>query len=400
MSNDQFYSTTDSRAASGAGSGNQYANGQNMEAPYRCNGRYVPPMGPPFAWMPVQKQEGCFWSLCKCLIVTAFGICFACFMMIVGIGGCCGAFLSADLSIDGIGNTDFSVTEKVLSGSSQNKQKIVILPVEGLITEDENGFIRKSIRQIRKDNNVCAVVLRVDSPGGTESGSDYYYHLLKELKESRKIPIVVSMGGTAASGGYYVSMAGDKIYAERSTWTGSIGVIVPLYNAAELCDKLGIHSTPITSGAMKGMGSMAQPMSEEEKVVWQELVDDGFQQFLSVIREGRPYYNPENENGGHNDELLKLADGRVYTAEQAKELHLIDEIGFLDDAVEAAMELVGCDEDQVQVVRYQEYSGLWESLLGVSFGTARKSQTSMEKIVARMGTPCPYYIMPQSLPVQ
>ncbi|MBO7681068.1 MAG: S49 family peptidase, partial [Thermoguttaceae bacterium] len=117
------------------------------------------------------------------------------------------------------------VTEKVLSGDDFLPHKIAVLPIEGIITENEDGFIRQAIRTAYEDADIDALVLRVNSPGGTMTGSDYYYTLLKQLKEERSIPIIVSMGPVSASGGYYVSIAGDKIFAERSTVSGSIGVI-------------------------------------------------------------------------------------------------------------------------------------------------------------------------------
>jgi protease-4 len=159
------------------------------------------------------------------------------------------------------------VSEKFFSGNHDSNEKIAIITIEGMIISNEDGFIAKAIQQATADENVKAVVLRVDSPGGTMTGSDYYLHLLKKMKSERRIPVVVSMGSVAASGGYYVSMVGDEIYAEPATITGSIGVIASLFDASELLDTIGVKSTPITSGPFKAMGSFAKPMSEEERAI-------------------------------------------------------------------------------------------------------------------------------------
>ena len=189
------------------------------------------------------------------------------------------------------------LVETTVKGDDSCDGKVVILPIEGIIETDETGFIPTAIEALREDKRVRALVLRVNSPGGTISGSDYYLHLLKQLKEDLGIPVIVSMGDLAASGGYYISTVGDKIFAERSTTTGSIGVIVSMYNAAELCKKLGVRSNPVTSGPMKGMGDFMKEPTPEETAIWQKMVDDSYEQFLNVIKEGREWYRDGNSKG-------------------------------------------------------------------------------------------------------
>jgi protease-4 len=280
-----------------------------------------------------------------------------------------------------------TLTEKFLSGNQDAKNKIAIITIGGVITSEEDGFIAKQIRKAQEDTDVKAVVLRIESPGGTMAGSDYYLHLLKKMKSKRDVPIVVSMGSVAASGGYYVSMIGDEIYAEPSTITGSIGVIVSLFNGSELCKKIGIESTPITSGPHKAMGSFAKPMSEEERVIWQRLVDDSCDRFKKIIRDSRKEFarNPED--------LDKLATGQIYTANEAVENKLIDKIGFIDDAVERAQDLADLTSRDCKTIRYKPKQTLTEILLeGRSPNKLLSGETLSEVTTPKVYLLCPHVI--------
>ena len=280
-----------------------------------------------------------------------------------------------------------TVAEKVIGGNRKADGKIVVLTIDGLITSDADGFVSKQIRKTQSDSSVKAVVLRVESPGGTMAGSDYYLYLLKKMKSERKIPVVVSMGTIAASGGYYVSMVGDEIYAEPSTITGSIGVIASLYDASELFKMVGVASTPIVSGPLKTMGSLSKPMSEEERGIWQNLIDDNFDRFKQVIMEGRERFanNPE--------ELDKLATGQVYTANEAVANHLIDKIGYLDDAVKQAGKLARIDDRDYKVIQYKPKFSMMDVLLEVR--TPNKLFNA--KALFEITTPKVYLICPYGL---
>ena len=333
-----------------------------------------------------------FWQIVlKDICVTVVGVTLFCalsfflFWCVLFAGA---SALSSALS-SGVANS--VGTETVLSGSDTASHRVVVLPILGEIATEEDGFIATAIKELEEDDKLAALVLRVDSPGGTISGSDYYHHLLTELKEKKNIPIVVSMGDLTASGGYYISMTGDKLFAERSTTTGSIGVIIPMYNAASLCDKLGVRSAAVTSGAMKGMGNFMKEPTEEELAIWQSLVDDGYEQFLDVVRAGRPYFQDADKDA----ELRAIADGRVYTAPQALEKHLIDEIGFLSDAIDAAIELANVDKDDVQVVRFDEEPDFLSSL-GLS---VKSEKEKLNKAVDALAVPRAYYLCPRALPL-
>ncbi len=281
------------------------------------------------------------------------------------------------------------IQEQYFSHEHVSKNKVAILSIEGLITSGE-GFFKRQLDQAYKDyeeGDLKALVIRVNSPGGTITGSDYMLHHLRMFKEDTKVPIVVSMGGMAASGGYYVSMAvgdtPDSIYAEPTTWTGSIGVIIPHYNLADLMKKVGIEEDDVVSSHLKGMGSISRPMTEEEKKIFQGLVNDGFARFKEMVQSGRPKFKADPAA------LDKLATGQVFTADQAKESGLVDQVGFIEEAVERAIALAKLPENDVKVVRYKSEPTLAEAILG---GQAKAQQGIDWAALLDSATPRAYYL--------
>jgi protease-4 len=283
------------------------------------------------------------------------------------------------------------VKEKFFALNRNGADKVAIVSIEGVIVSGE-GFFKQQIDHARKDiadGNLKAIVLRVNSPGGSISGSDYMLHHLRKLVEDSrqaKIPIVVSMGGIAASGGYYVSMCvGDtpnSIFAEPTTWTGSIGVIIPHYNLEQLMDKVGIKEDEIASNPLKTMGSMARKMTPEERKIFERLVDAGFTRFKDMIKEGRPKFQKDPSA------LDKLATGQVYTAKQAMDSGLVDRIGFVEDAVDRAIELAGLNPADVKVVKYKAEPRLSDLIFGQS-----RAQPSFDlAAVLDSATPRAYYL--------
>jgi len=267
------------------------------------------------------------------------------------------------LMVAGLGaiDTDSKVREKYHSRERYAGDKVAIITVEGLITDGE-GFVKQQIKRVKDDKSVKAVVLRVNSPGGTVSGSDYIYHHLRKLTEEREIPLVVSMGGVAASGGYYVSMAvgqtPETIFAEPTTWTGSIGVIIPHYSFADLMERWGIEDNSIASHPLKDMLSPTKPMTKEEQQILQTLVDDTFTRFKTIVKNGRPRFQKSPEA------LDKIATGQVFTAQQALDAGLVDRLGFVDEAIDRAIALAGLEADKVKVVEYKPEPRLANLLLG------------------------------------
>jgi len=286
-----------------------------------------------------------------------------------------------------VGDGSPRVQEKYVSHAKTAEDKVVILPIEGIITESEDGFVKRAIDTAMKDDHVKAIVLRVDSPGGTVSGSDYIYHHLRDLVDSKKIPIVVSMGSIAASGGYYVSMAvghaPGTIFAERTCFTGSIGVIIPHYNVSGFMSEHGLADDSIASHPLKEMLSPTKPMSPEQKKIIQDLVNDSFEQFKKVVRSGRSEYEKAPKK------LDALATGQVYSADQALKIGLVDKLGYLEDAVDRAIELAKLDPSKVKVVRYKQDVGLSSLLLGEQ---SSKSQPLDLKAMLEMTTPKAYYL--------
>jgi protease-4 len=309
-------------------------------------------------------------------------------LLILGLGGSLlvnAILLVAFPGFDG----STRVQERHFSHNRHAKSKIAIISVEGTILEGR-GFAKRQIEHARKDDDVKAVVLRVNSPGGTVTGADGIYHELSRLVSQRGIPLVVSMGGIAASGGYYVSMAvgprTDSIFAEPTTWTGSIGVVMPHFNVAQLMEEWGVKSDSVVSKPLKGMGSFTRPMSEEERRLFQALVDDAFAGFKEVIRSGRPKFKADP------GALERVTTGQVFTAKQALENGLVDKIGYVEDAVDQAIQFAGLSPDEVHVVQYRPEFSLTDVFLdSASDGSAKSRGLTLDAIV-ELTVPRAYYL--------
>jgi protease-4 len=271
-------------------------------------------------------------------------------------------------------NPNPQIHERFYALNPLGTDKVAIINVEGTIMHTD-GFAKWQIDQVKKDDSVKAVVLRVDSPGGTITGSHYlYHHLLKLQREKEKdggeFPLVVSMGGLAASGGYYISMAvgstPDTIYAEPTTWTGSIGVVIPHYDFTALLEKWDIKDDSVASHPLKLMGSFTRDPPEEfaakEQAIIKRLVTDSFEDFKEIVKSGRPALAKDAKR------LEEATTGQIFNAKQAHKLGLVDKLGFVEDAVDRAIELGGLDRDNVRVVKYLRPQGLFEQALGMATG--------------------------------
>jgi protease-4 len=210
--------------------------------------------------------------------------------------------------------------------------------------------IKADLRRADGDPSVKAVVLRINSPGGSVVASNEIYKALKDFGK----PVVFSFGETAASGGYYIACAGKWIVANPDTLTGSIGVISELPNAEELMNKIGVQFIVIKSGQNKDIGSPFRQMTDDEKKLWQVVIDEAYNGFVQIVAQGRALTE---------DKVRQIADGRVYTGRQAKELGLVDQLGYLDDAVAKAGEL-GSIKGKPRVVEYLPRLSFTEILLG------------------------------------
>lgn len=211
------------------------------------------------------------------------------------------------------------------------------------------------IDDMKEDDNNKALLLFVDSPGGGVYESDELYLKIKDYQKETGRPVYAYFGSMAASGGYYISAPADKIIANRNCWTGSIGVTIgTLFDFSQLLEEYGIRTETITSGANKAMGSNFDELTEEQKAIFQELVDEPHDRFVGIV---------SDERGIPLDEVRKIADGRIYTASQALELGLVDEIAGFDDAVLMLQQDYDLEDVQVVDVEYLQNT-LFESLLG------------------------------------
>lgn len=213
--------------------------------------------------------------------------------------------------------------DEVLYGTNK-AQRIMVVNVDGLIANDDsNDYIVEKLDEALDDDTIKGVILHVNSPGGSVYASEKIAKKIEEVKE-KNIPVYSVMQELAASGGYYISAPCDKIYASNETFTGSIGVIMQSYSLEGLFEKYGIKEQNIKTGKMKDAGSTGRDMDKEEKEYFQGLVNSAFSRFVKVVADGRDM---------SEDEVRKLADGRVYDGSQAVKNGLVDEIGDLDDAV-------------------------------------------------------------------
>lgn len=211
------------------------------------------------------------------------------------------------------------------------------------------------IDELEKSKDNKAILLYVNSPGGTVYESDELYLKLMEYKEKTKRPVYAYFASQACSGAYYISMAADKIYANRNTWTGSIGVIVSLTNYKKLYDKLGIKEIDITSGKNKSMGSGGLDLTDEQYDILQSLVDEAYDQFAGIVSEGR---------GIDIATVKKIADGRIYSAKQAKQKKLVDEIGTEDELKTLIATENKLSKDVVYDTAKSSKSDFFSSLMG------------------------------------
>lgn len=228
--------------------------------------------------------------------------------------------------------------------------KVAIVEIEGIITDPTP--INKHIINLGEREDVKAIVLRIDSPGGGVGASQEIYQEVKRIGERKKV--VASMGSVAASGGYYIATAAHKIVANPGTITGSIGVIMEFANVEELLSKLGLKGYVIKSGEYKDIGSPLRGMREDEKRLIQGVIEDVHQQFIEVVVANR---------GLDVDKVRGLADGRIFTGAQAIKVGLVDRLGNLQDAIEVAASMAGIKGKPV-VVYPEKRGGLWDILFG------------------------------------
>lgn len=298
------------------------------------------------------------------------------------------------------------VTVKESPISTTNK--IAIVPIEGIITGSatENSdfslvsVVKAELDQARKDDDVQAVILKVDSPGGEVLASDEIANAIKRFQEKAHKPVIVSMGNLAASGGYYISAPCDWIVANELTITGSIGVIMHGFNYRGLLDKIGVQPEVFKSGKYKDMLSDTKKPDEitpEEKQMVQDLITDTYNKFKSVVADGRKASNREHKDGRKlADDWQDYADGRILSGTQALKLGFVDEIGDFDTAVDRAKTLSHIQ--RADVVEYQQIFDLSNFFRMFGESNAKKTvKLDLGVDIPKLRAGYPYYLSPTYL---
>lgn len=231
------------------------------------------------------------------------------------------------------------LTETTIEGKGPGKVLLVdlagVLAEEPIITLEARpqvpllARVREELAKAAEDDEVRAVVLRINSPGGTVTASDILYHEITRFKEARRIPVVAAILDVGASGGYYVALAADRIVAHPTTITGSIGVLMLTVDSRGLLEKIGVSAGYITSGPRKDMGSPFRSLTPEERAIFQGVIDRLYGRFVALVARARKI---------DEGRVRTFADGRIYTATEALELGLVDRLGYLDDAIALARE--------------------------------------------------------------
>jgi len=263
-------------------------------------------------------------------------------LTLLALGGCA---LSIDLT-----PRIRPLEEKIVEG--RGREKILLLDLSGVLAEEPLltfegrprvpllARVREELEKAEADPRVKALVLRINSPGGTVTASDILYREILRFKTTRKVPVIAVLMDVGASGGYYVALAADRIIAHPTAITGSIGVLMLTVNAEGLLQKIGVTPTAIKSGEMKDMGAPFRALSPEERAILQSVIDQLHARFVSLIVRERKL--PEAR-------VRALADGRILTAPEAKAAGLVDAVGYLDEAVAAAREAAELGEAKVVV---------------------------------------------------
>lgn len=212
------------------------------------------------------------------------------------------------------------------------EDRIALIRIEGVIIDAQETI--GELKKFSETPSVKAIVLRIDSPGGGVVPSQEIYDAVRRVRTKGNKAVIASMGSVAASGGYYIAAATDRIMANPGTLTGSIGVIMEMANVEGLLQKIGVEGVVVKSGKYKDVGSPLRKMSDEERGLLQNVMDDVHKQFIEAVAEGRSLEVPE---------VQALADGRIFTGRQAKEVKLVDELGNLDDAIQLAADVAGIE---------------------------------------------------------
>lgn len=340
---------------------------------------------------PKKDKDGganAFWIVATVLLLFALlvsGFIIFSLLMVVGtMGG----------TIDMAGELNKKVVESHGDYQLRQYSQILVIKAKGVITSYASMMadniispddIEKQLKQAAEDDNIKAVILQVNSPGGEITASDKIYQAILEFRTKTKKPIIAYFDTVSASGGYYISCGCDEIVAHPTCITGSIGVIFSFFQMQDLMEnKLGIRHVVIKSGDHKDLGSFSRPMTDAEKQILQDMLNEMYLRFLDdVVLKARPELAKLPR-----EEILKIADGRIYTAKQAKEKYLIDQICYWKDAITRIRELAKIGEDY-QLVSYRQQKSLFQEIMET------QTQSSTKSLSQEVGTVLDHYTRPQ-----
>ena len=308
------------------------------------------------------------------------------------ISSACGIFLTLK-PVTACDTKETQAEEKTdktaFSRNKKGKGDVAWIKVRGVIAQDDSSgpfsspsgasAVAKKIREAGEDKDIKAIVIDINSPGGTVASVQNIYSEILNAKKNKKV--IALFRDVAASGGFYIAMAADKIVAEPGTITGSVGVIMQASNVEGLFDKIGVKVTPITSGKYKDIGSAYRPMSDAEKALLQDMVDDTYTQFFAAVKAGRPNVPA--------DVLTEYTDGRIFTGQRAYNLGFIDKLGGEEDALKLAGELAGIKDPKIVSSRSDNFR---DFLFSVSSSMDNKS---IVKQLESMATPSVAYLWVQ-----
>jgi protease-4 len=281
-------------------------------------------------------------------------------------------------------------TERYRSGDKEAADKIAVLEVAGTIMPPFTKHLLDAIKRVKDDEQVKGVLLVIDSPGGLVADSDQIYRKLVDLRKTK--PVFVSMKRLAASGGVYVAMGcGEegRIFAEPTTWTGSIGVIIPRYDASRLGDKFGVAADSLKTGEFKDSLDPLKPLTDRERELWGAILEDSLNRFVKIVADNR---KPLDEA-----KVRTLATGQIFTAEQALANGLVDEIGDEEAAIDALKKKLGLT--RARVVEFESPASLLDLLLGSA--QARDPEVQLRKLLDMSVPRAMYYFghVPSALPL-
>ena len=336
-----------------------------------------------------RSKRGCFLFGCGCFSVTA-----VVFLIVLVL-----SVFFADKTSDP-GDLSKEYAEEYLMGNSSGGKKIAVIDISGIILNQRSSYggsvtdsedICKQIKKAEKDEDVCALILNLNTPGGEVNASDDIHHAVTQFRKKTKKPAVALMNSIAASGGYYAAVACDRIVAGKLTMTGSIGVIINTYNYKGLFDKIGIVSEVYKSGEMKDMLNGARPRTPQEIELVKELVEECYSEFVRLVSIGRRIPVEKIRNSA-------IGDGRIIHGKKALEMGLVDEIGRMKEAVAAAEKLSGNPPSSLKAVRYKRNFSFMDILFGAMAPGGSRVQIRIPSVLPEAELPRGrLYFLPEHL---